>query len=565
MKLELTVKQDRARRSEADITIFGGGNQGGKTTGLMLCALQGIANPKYRAVLFMESLEKIKQVGGILDESRKLYSQFQPALNRTNLEYRFSSGALIKLSFVGQPGQWDGAQFAFGGIDQVEQVDSEQFFAVVSRNRSTSGERSRIFCSCNPSADGEEHWLTKMLDQGGFLQADGFPDPEMDGALRYFVRDQENDAFIFGDSAAELLPHCETDAHGEPIQPYSFTFVQALVDDNQFGDPDYKRKLAVLSESERLRRLKGKWKGLNMEGSHFKAEYFPRVCIVKSKYSRAVRDYDNAWASSKTAAESQSGKETNPDWTVGVRMSAEPDSRFLVEDAIRFRGTPAHIERAIFMTAEIDGPEVEIRLPLDPGAAQAIQAGWANKLGARGYTVHLTRDVGDKLLRAQPYIACAQRRQIKLSSGHITRDVAHQLLDSFDFVENCFGCQECGKSAAPRRCDGSGVVRITIPGLREPDVSSLDGWQDGFVVEHVRFGRKVKGSATKLKGKKDQVDAAVAAYSHLTDPELIPVEHIDPDMPGLRELAASARGFSNHQQRRVTGFGSGARHRPLRG
>jgi hypothetical protein len=74
----------------------------------------------------------------------------------------------------------------------------------------------------------------------------------------------------------------------------------------------------------------------------------------------------------------------------------------------------------------------------------------------------------------------------------------------------------------------------------------------------VRFGRKAKGAAMKLKGKKDQVDAAVGGYLYLTDPEMVPVVHVDPDMPGLRELAAAAQGLGKTNQRRVTGFGGGA-------
>ncbi len=565
LTIEFTERQAMAMVSRADITLVGGGNGGGKTGFGVRVPLADIHDPLYRGFLAMESLEKCKLPGGLLDEVTQLYDAFGAQLNKTDMRFDFRSGAEIKISFVGEADRIDGAQITYGFFDQVEQAEQDEAFALVSRLRSKAKIRPRVIWSANPPPEGEEHWLTKLVDAGGYLDAEGYPIQEMAGVLRYFVRSAENDTFIFANTPAELEPHCQRKRNGEIVKPYAFTFIPMLVEDNKFQSDEYMRSLAVLDEQQRLRRLKGKWKGLNMEGSHFKAEYFPIVHVQHARHSRGVRSYDNAWATSKTAAESKSGTPTDPDWTNGVRQWAEPNSAFLVDDVIRFRGTPAHIERAIFAVAEIDGPDVEIRLPHDPGAAQAIQAGWANKLGARGYTVHLTPDRGDKLTRAQPYIACAQRRQIKLAAGSVTQEVAELLLEPFDFIENCVGCQACGKSVAPPRCDGEGAIRIVIPGLKECDVSTLHEWQPGFVVEHVRFGRKVKGSATKLRGKKDQVDASVAAYTHLTDPDLLPVEHLDPDLPGLRELSGAARGFGQQRQRRVTGFGSGGGSRQIRG
>lgn len=556
--IEFTERQAIAFGSSADITLVGGGNGGGKTGFGVRVPLADVHDPLYRGFLAMESLEKCKLPGGMLDEVTALYQSFGAQLNKTEMRFDFESGAEIKLSFVGEPSRVDGAQITYGFFDQVEQATQAQAFALVSRLRTKASVRPRIIWSANPPPEGEDHWLTQLVDAGGYLDPDGYPITEMVGIIRYFVRSPENDSFIFGATAEELEPYCQRKRSGEIIRPYSFTFVPMLVEDNKFQSDEYMRSLAALDEQSRLRRLKGKWKGLNMEGSHFKAEYFPTVFVKPHRLARGVRSWDNAWASSKTQDESKDGRATDPDWTNGVREWAEPDSTFLVDDVIRFRGSPAHIERAIFLTAEVDGPDVAIRLPRDPGAAQAIQAGWANKLGARGYTVYLTPDVGDKLTRAQPYIACAQRRQIRLCASHPSQDVALELLQPFEFIEGCGGCQACGKSAAPARCGGDGVVRITIPGLKEADVSTTKEWQKGFVVEHVRFGRKAKGATLKLKGKKDQVDAAVGGYLYLTDPEMVPVEHVDPDMPGLRELAAAAQGLGKTNQRRVTGFGGGA-------
>lgn len=559
MDIQLNPKQMVAASSLADITLVGGGNGGGKTGLGVRLPLANIDDPLYRGFLAMETLEKCKLPGGLLDEVTMLYESFGATLNKTEMRFDWDTGAYVKLSFVGQPGRIDGAQLSYSFIDQVEQGTQAQAFAVVSRMRSQSRARKRSVWSANPPPDGEEHWLTKLLDAGGYLDEEGYAIPSMMGAIRYFCRSQENDEFIFSDDPASLLPHCE-EIDGQKIPPYSFTFVQMLVGDNPFQDEDYRRSLAILSENERLRRLKGKWKGLNTAGTHFKTEYFPVLHISRPKFARGVRSWDIAWATSQSKDEGDE-KDTDPDWTNGVRMWATADSSFAVDDAIRFRGTPAHSERAILATAEVDGPYVEIVIPKDPGAAQGIQAAWADKLGARGYTVRLLPDHGDKLIRATPYIACAQRHQIKLLADHVTRDVSAMLLQPFELLEKCVGCQRCGQSVAPARCDGHGVVRIIISGLRPADVSTLAEWRQAFIVEHVRFGRRSKttkpGAKAKLKGKKDQVDAAVKAYLYLTDPELLLPEHLDSELPGLAQLATAMQNTFGHHRNTVTGYGSG--------
>lgn len=564
--IDFTEKQAKAFLSRADITLAGGGNGGGKTGLGYRIPLFDVDDRDYRGFLAMESLEKCKLPGGLLDEVTALYPKFGAKLNKTEMRFDFKSGAEVKISFVGEEGRLDGGQLSYGFQDQVEQGTRAQAFSVVSRLRTKAKVRPRVVWSANPPPEGEEHWLTRMLDAGGYLLGDGYPDPEMDGALRYFCRSPETDDFIFADTAAELLPQCQVDQDGTPIAPYSFTFVQMLVGDNKYQSDTYKRALAILDEQTRLRRLRGKWKGLNCEGIHFKPEFFPIIHRPRAKHSRGVRTWDIAWAESKSV-EAGDGKNTDPDWTTAPRMWIEPGDTFAIDDTIRFRGTPAHTERAIMAVANIDGPYVEIRIPKDPGAAEGIQSAWARKLGARGYTVRLTPDRGEKETRATPYIACAQRHQIKLLANHPSREVAHLLLGDFEIFEKCDGCVECG-GTSPRRCTGDGVVRIVVPGLKKPDVSTLEEWMQSLIIEHVRFGRKSKpqrGQKGKLTGKKDQVDGCVAGYLYLTDPELLPAEHLDPDMPGLRELSGSARGFGNNQQRRVTGFGSGARNRPLRG
>jgi hypothetical protein len=55
---------------------------------------------------------------------------------------------------------------------------------------------------------------------------------------------------------------------------------------------------------------------------------------------------------------------------------------------------------------------------------------------------------------------------------------------------------------------------VRIAGLDRSAVSTLNGWQQGFIDEHVRFGRD---TVHKKNIKKDAVDAAVGGYEAMVN------------------------------------------------
>lgn len=499
LSVKLSPKQRAAIDSRADIVVFGGGNGPGKTFALQMLPLlpEYLNTPGCQSVIFAESNVKLEMAGGLVDKCRKWYAQAHPAgldgyrqtpKKRWSWATRGGGTSTIDLSFVGEPGQWDAMEAAVICIDQVEQVEENQFFSVIGRNRTTCGARPRVFVTANPPEDGREHWLTRMLTRGGWVGEDGFPIQEMSGVVRYYARHPDTDEFIFADTPkdleeAGLLP---TDPEGGFIPPTSVTFFPALIDDHP--DPvfrsEYKRKLAGLTMFERRRRLEGNWYVTEEAGKYFNASMFPIVDYVPSRHARRVRSWDNAWSTSDKA-----------DWTPGVLESIEPDGGLYVCDLIRVRGTISHVERLVELVAAVDGPEVTIRLPKDAGPAGALQSGMADRLGARGYHVVLTADKGDKLTRSKAYQGCAERGQVRLARMQTTAGVAARMLEDFE------------------ETDKRGQL-LRDKGLDRSNVSTLNGWHGVFIEEHVRFGRD---TVAKKYVKKDTVDAAVGGYQVLVE------------------------------------------------
>src|SRR5690606_33412352 len=77
----------------------------------------------------------------------------------------------------------------------------------------------------------------------------------------------------------------------------------------------------------------------------------------------------------------------DPSWTVGVLMAKGENGVFYVEDVQRFRENPHDVELKIKQTAQRDGRDVEISIPLDPGAAgKTVAQNYVRMLA--GFIVH---------------------------------------------------------------------------------------------------------------------------------------------------------------------------------
>lgn len=112
--------------------------------------------------------------------------------------------------------------------------------------------------------------------------------------------------------------------------------------------------------------------------------------------AKVVRGWD-------LAATEQIGS-ADPDWTVGLKLVETVDGRFVVTDVRRLRGAPEEVRTAMVDTAWVDGSDVPIRLPEDPGQAGKAQTLDLTKLLA-GYRVTSVRESGSKATRAEPVIS----------------------------------------------------------------------------------------------------------------------------------------------------------------
>ena len=142
------------------------------------------------------------------------------------------------------------------------------------------------------------------------------------------------------------------------------------------------------------------------EGGMFKRDWFVGKVINAAPHGTVwVRHWDLAATKKLTAAR-----------TAGVKLGRMPDGRFVVGHVAITQDEGAKVRSLIKGTAEIDGKDVEISLPQDPGQAGKVQAQDMVAMLA-GYKVKAVPETGDKVTRAEPFSSQCEAGNVYLVRG----------------------------------------------------------------------------------------------------------------------------------------------------
>ncbi len=145
------------------------------------------------------------------------------------------------------------------------------------------------------------------------------------------------------------------------------------------------------------------------EGGMFKLAWFADKIIDPAAVPTTGvywwRHWDLAATKSKDAAR-----------TAGVLMGKTRDGRFIVRDVKLCQEEAPYVRRLIRSTAQLDGRDVMISFPQDPGQAGKGQAYDLVSMMA-GYVAKAEREDGDKALRAEPFSVQCEAGNIYLVKG----------------------------------------------------------------------------------------------------------------------------------------------------
>lgn len=222
--------------------------------------------------------------------------------------------------------------------------------------------------SCNPDPD---HYLRLMIDW--YLDEDGYPIPERDGVIRYFI--QMSGQYIWADTREELIEKYKSPTF-EP-KPISFSFISALIYDNPLmiaNNASYLAFLEGLNEVDKARLLYGNWNARPKGSTLFdwdwlkKADHVPYGALT-------VRSYD-------LAGTEPSDINTHPDYTASIKVSKDKNGFFYLSGDYhplftdsgsgvlgQMRKLSGARNQIMLRQAEQDGEDVSIIIPQDPNSA----------------------------------------------------------------------------------------------------------------------------------------------------------------------------------------------------
>lgn len=393
--------QTKILATAADIAIFGGGAGGGKSRGLLHGAARHYRVPGYNAVIFRKTYPEIVNAGGLWDDSTDFYPYLGAHPRESQLDWTWPSGANVSFAHMQREANrlsWAGSAIAFLGWDELPHFSKLVFFFMLSRNRSTCGVRPVVRATCNPDPDS---WVAEFIDW--WIGKDGFPIPERDGVLRWFVRD--GDEIIWKDHESDF-PKYET--------PKSVTFIRSKLSDNPTlmeKDPGYLANLRALPLYERELLLNGNWKVRPGRGMRFRREWFQIVDTLPD-----LTNIKRYWDRAGTEPGPQN---PDPDETAGVKGGQGPGNLLYVLDVKHFKKTAALVEGEIAATAKADGciaGDCELWLEQDPAQAGQVERHHLS-VGLQHFSPRFCKPTGNRYVRSGPASAAAEIGRIKLLRG----------------------------------------------------------------------------------------------------------------------------------------------------
>ena len=365
---EPSITQKVFLRTYAIEALFGGAAGGGKSSALLMSAMQYVDVPNYSAILFRRTYADLALPGALMDRFRSWSAGVEEIhWNANSYVATFPSGARISFGYLNNTNdylRYKGSEFQFIGMDEVTEIRESDYRYMFSRlRRPASGPLSQVPLRMRSASNPAPNWVRQ----------------------RFIVE---------GQSAGRI-------------------FVPSKLTDNPGIDADsYRQALQELDPVERRRLEEGDWWSTTL-GSLFDRTDFEIIDHTEvpqvTSAARAVRFWDLA------ATEPHSGN-MNPDWTVGTLMLFDQGIAYVM-DVRKIRAKGDKVEQLIAQTAAEDGHMVAIRVEQEPGSSGKALIDQYARYVVPGYDLIGIRASGDKITRARPFAAACANGNVRLVRG----------------------------------------------------------------------------------------------------------------------------------------------------
>ncbi|MGZ8888036.1 MAG: phage terminase large subunit [Halobacteriota archaeon] len=430
-----------------DVILMGGGAGGGKSRICLTKNLDGIKDKDFRCVILRRYEPELKRPGGLIDESKQVYSHFTKVPYKTQAKvWQFPSGAEISFSAIScddDLGSWQGSQLTRIMVDEAgDKWTEKQVLFLQSRMRTASSKiHTQLILTCNPDINSFlKGWVDFCLDPITGVPVEGTED-----RIRWFCvednkakwADSPEECYeLYGREKGLIYAHRMTeeqmsaltkDEQRRLFMPKSFRFVPTNVFDNPYLLPpknnSYLASLLSQPYVNQLKFLHGSWTAREEGSMYFNRAWTPVVDFPPVNPMSRVRAWDFA-SEEKT-------KTNNPDWTAGVKMSRDKFGTYYIEDVLRIQATTDKVLKTVAQTAHSDGVEdCTVCIPLDPAASGKTAAYfYRTTLAEDGIPVKMAPTTAGKgkLTRFLPFCSLAEAGAVRIVKGDWNEDFFKEL------------------------------------------------------------------------------------------------------------------------------------------
>lgn len=365
-------------RTYALEALFGGAAGGGKSSALLMAAMQYVDVPGYSAILFRRTFADLSLPGALMDRFKDwILPHSDIHWNANSYVATFPSGARISFGYLNNQNdylRYKGSEFQFIGMDEVTEIRESDYRYLFSRlRRPASGPLSRVPLRMRSASNPAPNWVRQ----------------------RFIVEGMSKNRI----------------------------FVPSLLTDNPGIDADsYRQALSALDPVERRRLEEGDWWSTTL-GTMFDRTSFvivdPHEIPPVTSTARVVRFWD-------LAATEPSPSNLDPDWTVGT-LGIFDQGIFYILDVRKARVRSDKVEALIAQTALEDGPLVSIRMEQEPGSSGKALIDQFARYVLPGYDFQGIRSTGDKITRARPFSAAVANGNVRIVRGSWLTDWLDEL------------------------------------------------------------------------------------------------------------------------------------------
>jgi len=349
--------------------LYGGSAGGGKSDSLLMAALQYVDIPDYAALLLRRTYKELALPEAIMDRAHEWLNPTDAKWHEDAKTWEFPSGATLTFGYLEGPRdhyRYQSSAYQFVGFDELTQFQEVQYRYLFSRLRRLAGSDIplRMRTASNPGGVGHE-WVYHR-----------FIDPE---------------------------------TRGDRI------FIPAKLGDNPYLDQEeYIASLNKLDPITREQLLNGDW-NVRPEGGIFRREWLNLISAFPASAMLKCRFWDKA------------ATQDGGDYTAGALVGILNGQVYIL-DIQRVQLSPGGVEKLIFQTARLDGPEVMIRMEQEPGSSGVDVIDHYTRYVLAGYNFKGVKSTGSKVARATPLSTMAESGNLFILARGWTENLINELI-----------------------------------------------------------------------------------------------------------------------------------------